>query len=113
MDFYAVKRWIYLAIAVSVSVVSCWGSMRVTQVEDDRRRDQECHAVKPDQTLFVKVGCGFCYTPTAHGDPTVATLIRKPVNFYPDLELARMELKPAGDVFHAAARSDDFRATPR
>jgi len=38
MDFHAVKRWIYLAVAVSVSVVSCWGSARVTQAEDDRRR---------------------------------------------------------------------------
>jgi CxxC motif-containing protein (DUF1111 family) len=106
MDFYALKRWIYLAIAVSVSAVSCWGSARVTQAENDRRRDQERHSAKPDQRLFVKVGCAFCYMPMAHGDPTVPTLIHKPVNFYPDLVLARLGLRPADDILRAAARQN-------
>ena len=51
MDFYVLKRWIYLAIAVSVSVASCWGSVRVIQAKDAHGHDREPHSVKSTDDL--------------------------------------------------------------
>jgi hypothetical protein len=51
MDFYVLKRWIYLAIAVSVSVASCWGSVRVIQAKDAHGHDREPRSVKSTDDL--------------------------------------------------------------
>ena len=58
MDFYTLKRWMYLAVIVSVVLVGCWASVRPTQAEDGHGRDREHerHPVTPARDPGVRGG---------------------------------------------------------
>ena len=65
------------------------------------------------KTLFQRVGCALCHTPTlVTGNATVAALRRKPVNLYSDLSLHSMGAGLADDVSQGVANGDEFRTAP-
>ena len=65
------------------------------------------------KTLFQRVGCALCHTPTLiTGNATVAALRRKPVNLYSDLSLHSMGAGLADDVSQGVANGDEFRTAP-
>src|SRR5215467_7829163 len=65
------------------------------------------------KSLFMKIGCAYCHTPTLYtGNTTVAALRNKPVNLYSDLALHAMGPGLADDIQQAAAAGDEFRTAP-
>jgi CxxC motif-containing protein (DUF1111 family) len=65
------------------------------------------------KSLFMKIGCAYCHTPTRYtGNTTVAALRNKPVNLYSDLALHAMGPGLADDIQQAAAAGDEFRTAP-
>ena len=141
MDSCSVKRWMYLAVIVSVAVLGCWASAPTIQAENGHGRQlrgekyPEAPARDPGvragkrflappipagassivngRNLFVKVGCVVCHTPTLKtADVTLAALSNKPVNLYSDLLLHNMGPELADDILQSEAKGDEFRTAP-
>ena len=140
MDFCTLKRWMSLAVIVSAGVLGCWASAPTIQAENGHGRELRrekypegpardpgvragkrflappmpggASSIGNGRTLFVKVGCTVCHTPTLKtADVTMAALSNKPVNLYSDLVLHSMG-GLADDILEGDARGDEFRTAP-
>ena len=65
MDFFSLKRWIHLAVIVTVVLAGCWASVRTTRAEDNhgRDRERERHSVRPARDPGVREGMAFTVGP--------------------------------------------------
>jgi CxxC motif-containing protein (DUF1111 family) len=70
-------------------------------------------SIASGSTLFQRVGCRLCHTPTlTTGYAAVEALRNKPVNLYSDLLLHNMGSGLADDIIQAQAGPDEFRTAP-
>lgn len=71
------------------------------------------NSIANGKTLFQKVGCAYCHTPTLYtGNTTAAALRKQPVNLYSDLALHAMGPGLADEILQGVAAGDEFRTAP-
>ena len=65
MDFFTLKRWMYLAVIVSAVLVGRWTSVPTTQAENNHGQDlgRERYSVTPARDPGVRAGKRFLATP--------------------------------------------------
>jgi len=70
-------------------------------------------SINNGKSLFQKIGCAYCHTPTLYtGNTTVVALRKKAFNLYSDLALHAMGSGLADDVSQGQAGGDEFRTAP-
>ena len=73
----------------------------------------ETPSVSNGRSLFNKVGCALCHTPSlTTGKSSNAAFDRKPVNLFSDLLLHNMGPELADNILQGNARGDEFRTAP-
>ena len=92
MDFCTLKRWMYLAVIVSVVLVGCWASVPTTQADDGhgRDRERERHSVTPARDPGVRGG-------TAGAGGPIAGLTGRQLEFFTDGKVDFEEVEVVAD----------------